>query len=762
MEIYVTEENIRDLIIYRLFYNKRTGKVDKVPEWLFAGKPYRELEAALLKFFKGGNKAGVWYTRQEAKDFLARSRNASILMGGDFFSNPIQAVTDVLKATDADERVIAQLDNVFLSYYKAYQDKSVDVKGFRIPANRDISYFVRKVTERVESTMDETNNLGVRFYREKVEKLVDVAYLYNSLLKHLPDAEYSAVERRVVRFADEILLNRVLDTEFFKTMDVKNAAQIVRTLASEDVLGVDAFSKEEMRSLLDKTASILNTSSVEKVEGCYKVLSRFKKYLLSAACDDEEFKKAINDNINIKKVALKAGIVLVTTPDVLNFNYELLTGESLSKMYQKHGDELFGNHGFGEDRHMEVAVSGKMKINLTPYELYTVLVNSPSLMLNSLTPLRLNKFGQFYKQAIDAAMSEGETAQFKASNFPMDKFLNFNNIGDIASLSLNALNDNAVENFAKNMKTLNRALTGAQVFNVMQKNINLFFEDNSRIASRMDTILSTARTKEQQEDMLNILLNESFMQKGRKDAPSKGKGQSRRDDVKGDNRFAERSFVEVSIEEPFSKAIKTASADKCHKYLTQLVDEIKDKLNAAVKAETVDEKAEKELRSSIVGSGLVLARLKDILTHEETDADAAEKLSQYIEAREEQFGAFSQTCTSVCEMINQNAPFVKRGKNEHKIASNFKSRAIEDFMKQVALADDVSKEDKVKLIKAQMQLAERFKGEEDLETFTLNQKRVAGEEKFFDAAEKYEFFARIREQIDRSILSKSSAGEKVK
>lgn len=86
-------------------------------------------------------------------------------------------------------------------------------------------------------------------------------------------------------------------------MDVKNAAQIVRTLASEDVLGADAFSKEEMRSLLDKTASILNTSSVEKVEGCYKVLSRFKKYLLSAACDDEEFKKAINDNINIKKVA---------------------------------------------------------------------------------------------------------------------------------------------------------------------------------------------------------------------------------------------------------------------------------------------------------------------------------------------------------------------------------------------------------------------------------------------------------------------------
>ena len=118
MEIYVTEENIRDLIIYRLFYNKRTGKVDKVPEWLFADKPYRELEAALLKFFKGGNKAGVWYTRQEAKNFLARSRNASILMGGDFFSNPIQAVTDVLKATDADERVIAQLDNVFLSYYK--------------------------------------------------------------------------------------------------------------------------------------------------------------------------------------------------------------------------------------------------------------------------------------------------------------------------------------------------------------------------------------------------------------------------------------------------------------------------------------------------------------------------------------------------------------------------------------------------------------------------------------------------------------------
>lgn len=145
-------------------------------------------------------------------------------------------------------------------------------------------------------------------------------------------------------------------------------------------------------------------------------------------------------------------------------------------MYQKHGDELFGNHGFGEDRHMEVAVSGKMKINLTPYELYTVLVNSPSLMLNSLTPLRLNKFGQFYKQAIDAAMSEGETAQFKASNFPMDKFLNFNNIGDIASLSLNALNDNAVENFAKNMKTLNRALTGAQVFDVMQKNINLFLK----------------------------------------------------------------------------------------------------------------------------------------------------------------------------------------------------------------------------------------------------------------------------------------------
>ena len=80
MEIYVTEENIRDLIIYRLFYNKRTGKVDKVPEWLFAGKPYRELEAALLKFFKGGNKAGVWYTRQEAKNFLARSRNASILI----------------------------------------------------------------------------------------------------------------------------------------------------------------------------------------------------------------------------------------------------------------------------------------------------------------------------------------------------------------------------------------------------------------------------------------------------------------------------------------------------------------------------------------------------------------------------------------------------------------------------------------------------------------------------------------------------------
>ena len=113
-------------------------------------------------------------------------------------------------------------------------------------------------------------------------------------------------------------------------------------------------------------------------------------------------------------------------------------------------------------------------------------------------------------------------------------------------------------------------------------------------------------------------------------------------------------------------------------------------------------------------------------------------------------------------MINQNVPFIKRGKGEHKTANNFKSRAVEDFMKQVAAADGVSREDKVKLIKAQMQLAERFKGEEDLETFTLNQNRVAGEEKFFDAAEKYEFFARVREQINRSILSKSSADEKTK
>ncbi len=762
MEIYVTDENIRDLLIYRLFYNKRTGKVDKVPEWVFKGKPYRELEAALLKFFKGGNKAGVWYTRQEAKDFLARSRNASILMGGDFFSNPIQTITDVLKATDADENVIAQLDDVFLSYYRAYQDKVVDADGFKVPATRDISRFVKNVTERIESTMDETNNLGVRFYREKVDKIVDVAYLYNSLLTHLPEAEYSATEKRVVRFADEILLNRVLDTEFFKTMDVKNASKIVSTLASVEVLGADAFGKEDMRALLDKTASILNSSSAEKVAECHKVLNRFKNYLLGAARDDEEFKKAINDNVNMKKVVLKSGTVLATAPDVLNYNYELLTGESLSKMYLKYGDELFGNHGAGEDRHMEVAASGKMRINLTPYELYTVLVNSPSLMLNSLTPMRLNKVGQFYKQAIDAAMADGETARFKASNFPMEKLLNFNNIGDITALSLSMLNDKAAENFAKNMKTLNRALTGAQVFDVMQKNINLFFEDNARIASRMDTILGTARTKEQQEDMLNILLNESFMQKGRKDATSKSKGQSRRDDVKGDSRFAERSFVELSIEEPFSKAIKTASADKCHKYLTQLVDEIKDKLNTAVKTEAVDEKAEKELRSSIVGSGLVLARLKDILTHEEAEADAAAKLSQYIEAREEQFGAFSQTCTSVCEMISQNVPFVKRGKGEHKTANNFKSRAVEDFMKQVAAADGVSREDKVKLIKAQMQLAERFKGEEDLETFTLNQNRVAGEEKFFDAAEKYEFFARVREQINRSILSKASTDEKTK
>ena len=740
---------------------------------LYNSREYQNLENWFYAFFNGNNKEGKFYTVQQAIEYLGKAKRASLILGGDLRGHyySVAGIKHILETQN--KHTIDVLANAYLNFFTDYDNKTFEIKlnengaNYTKKATAGMTLFVQRIVKKLIDIFDENAKQFIGFTEEKLAAIEDLSLLYQSLIKRLPDPELDSANV-VVRFADEII-EGLTDNKFFKAMEFDTAKKVVETLTDKTLLGDNAFDKAEFKKLLSKTQSILAVSTKDQILTCQEILGNYRDYLFNLASDDEKFKAEINKKVTLKSLATKAGVILNTPTSTQQAIFKLLTGTTLGEL-QEEDDKAF----FGVDQKY-VDKYKNFKLNFKPYQLFTLLTQTPSYMLNTFTPARLYNMVRDLDNIFKKALSDiVETDKFEKSKFNIYNAIGYGNIVDILKTNVTALSSQkGQDNFVNNIHNLYMVMGSEEIFKVVQNNILFFLQDSKEVNEKMTNIINDFY-KTQDRKTLTKAINDLVHTKAE---PKQTKSRSRTSSVKSfieesesDEEAPKQEFkikINLSINQllktgllpivkrksEFKQKLEKTGIDETTEMLDAVIQKIENSIYQVAEQGT-SEDIEKAQQKNIAKAKLIVDHYRELVAQEYQigKKNMAKQYEQMLITKLCDLAALYSLSKESKEKIAKDYPFIRRGKQTDMVARDAMSKTV------IKMFDDVKANTQLKDYERKFLLDELYRLAEGSQLLasraarTTNEKKAETNKAYAEHKPDYEYFARTSYGIKTKLL----------
>lgn len=450
----------------------------------------------LVELFREAN-----LDKDEVKTLIRNAKNASILLAADDEYISSAHLKNILETMD--KKTIEALSQIYKDFFTTISENkkiiAKDKDGKNIYESKDFSVMLKNLFSNL--LRDKNNNLR-HINEEAISNMQSLMFIYKTLKPYLPDSIYDASTNTVIRYADEIV-KKISTTNFLQHVDISDAdtiKEICETLTNSTILGNDSLNQDEFKSLIVKTSTILYYSSKEKILALRENIENYKEYLLEHANSNKDFEDLISKNLTFKNIVAKAGKTLTTSPETQKANFLLLTGSNLGESVSKTNSTINGATP------QDFLKYRKMKVDITPEDLYNLLVKSPST-LSAFNPTKLFTIGKEFDSILSDLFDQNEIQnpnRLNIDQFPIQDLVTGKNLKDLIEIipsknSSDPQSKNRKNTIAENILTLNKIMDGTQIFKIMQNNIKILTLDPSILKNDISKLIS-----DNQEDHSNF------------------------------------------------------------------------------------------------------------------------------------------------------------------------------------------------------------------------------------------------------------------
>lgn len=462
--------------------------------------------------------------RHDIAEFVKDVKNAAVVFNDEKYLSPEKFNQILGNLSDLEITMLSEAVQQFNCYKNSTIERE-DGSGEKIVVGEGIYDYIREVAGKV-FTPKELSTCVIPY--EKVNQFFHLSELYVGLATKYLESPRLAPNGKVHRPADKIV-SRLSGTyglldQFTTGSAVENSFDVIETLQdarilgdnvgsdllrsihNEDIVEGNAFTKVETEKLLNKNLSILLTSDANKIKVAQSVLLCLSGVLRSMAQGDEEFVQLVDENINLKKLALKSASFLGASSDSLLETFELLIGRIVKDSVS--ADTASSKKYKANERYAD------MRISTNELSVYHLVTQTP-FILSELNSNKMFTIGKYFDEVIDNVFTDEKgnkllsTSQnFKRSDFDVNTFLTGNNIATMMYLASNVKTPESEAGKARqaeNIKFLSSIMDGKNVFKIMKNNMSIINMDSNMLKLDIEELFNRYG---QDNDLLSNKINE--------------------------------------------------------------------------------------------------------------------------------------------------------------------------------------------------------------------------------------------------------------